>query len=152
MGAELIGYFTIVPNNWKEVAQKKIDELNEIMGKADPSKIETTIARFVKAETSWPQLDIEDYFSDGETPEEILASIKDCIPTMDQICEALDSFASARDSADMPIEIKGVRFDIVFCGERSWGDEPDGYGYQNAKMLDESGISDAWNTEVTRSK
>lgn len=31
---------------------------------------------------------------------------------------------------------------IMFCGEMSWGDDPDGFGYQTLSMADKTGLLD----------
>jgi hypothetical protein len=48
----------------------------------------------------------------------------------------------SRDSAGRDVQCGGATCRVIFAGEPSWGDEPDGHGYRLLKRATLSGLSD----------
>ena len=115
MGADLISYIVIVPKKLdesrKEAAVKQIERLL-----ADPE--------FQTAQYE----DHEDLVSAFEGP------AKDLVDNLFEICTS-----GARDVNDRYVSNEDQR-KILVAGELSWGDEPDGFGYQTLKWASIFGL------------
>lgn len=155
MGADNISYMALYPSpvpakNLRE-AKKFMAELKEFLEAWDPDGQPAEVFR--KAESregarnalngfclqKFPELS-------KESRERILNGLLECedrsespeFPEFD-LDEGLPG-DGYRDTAAREFKIGGKEYTVVCCGDMSWGDEPDGAGYQELKQAFRWGI------------
>lgn len=145
MGADMLGYFAIVPKNYKGILKRKLDKIDKALKLLkDPGDMrfeegnKNALTLLEKAgvdlEGSYPDMNEED----------TLAAIHEDRKLFDGV--TLDAGIGFRDIATLTQKINGSDVTVFFAGEMSWGDEPDGGGYQLLRALSRLGIGDAlWN-------
>lgn len=139
MGADLIGYWAIVPVVGTDAFVKsELKAIKKILC-GDKGIEEITDGDFKLEDEVVEQLKrrgIEDS-QDMPSPLEYLQAVVGYM-------EALKDFTATdfpyRDGTFAEMTVNGVKVRTLFAGEMSWGDEPDGSGYQVLKALGELGI------------
>ena len=151
MGADLLGYQTIFPVKFTE---EELEKLNKYINRIDSFLSTPNLADLISKEESeddtyLKQLNelvpeiayaIEEmgYHDDVEEIDSLINTFKDYIPEAREFIE--EPHICERDSSTRVIKLLGREIQIVFAGEMSWGEEPEGYGYEKLKSLDKLGI------------
>jgi hypothetical protein len=156
MGAELIGYQTMMPEKLTKEEEKIInahlDELETLLkGKDFIKKLakEKTcddpllkklndIAPLIPSEMENITFDSDDEEDQVEL-KDLIESVYEYIPEARKFIKSICGFWG-RDTSYRGYTILGRTFYAVFAGEMSWGDEPDGEGYLLLKNLDRVGV------------
>ena len=147
MGADLIGYQTMFPekftNEEKEKLLKHLDDIEKLL---KTPKLPTLVANEEDANGKYlkqindivPDLanDIEEhgYHDDDEEIRYLIESFIELIPDAREFIENPQIYS--RDSSSREYNILGRVFVSVFAGELTYGDEPEGQGYETLKNLD----------------
>lgn len=167
MGADLIGYIVVGPAELDKSKEKKqalmeqaekdkklIDEISKLLTEKglDDADYDAQIAALSDKQRtyveglnerregdSWfrEEEDVNnllDWAEEAFTPEAVESIIEDLFAVWDN---------GARDSMSRSLPGDPTQR-ILACGELSWGDEPDGWGYQTLKKADRAGILDAY--------
>ena len=144
MGADLIRYHAFVPlkaaDKLLEAHLTKLDKALALIG--GPDKIADggldpkVAALAIKAlETAGARVQDFDDLATAEALQSFVADI-----------ELVRNFDPAqfnyRDSASATVKINGVDMAMLFAGELSWGDEPQGAGYTALRALYRTGLID----------
>lgn len=147
MGADMCGYQTMYPKEFTTNEKKKLHQhlkdvelllktpnLSELVAKEEDahgeyvSKLNNLIPSFTS------DLDDQGF---AEIPEEIEEYITEYLDLLPMGREFIESPAiEGRDCSWRFYKIMGRDFISMFAGEMSWGDEPEGLGYQSLKGLD----------------
>ena len=140
MGADQIGYLSIIPtgSKSKQIVKKRVDELDALFAKhgGKPDSVKEIIAGLNKI-----GLDTESLLESAccEDEEALVNMVRESVSTVKE--RATDpSRIDGRDVASRRQKINGVEVSIIFAGEMSWGDDPDGWGYVSLKALDTIGV------------
>lgn len=157
MGADMIGYQTMMPEKLtkeeKKILNDHLDELETLLkGKDFIKKLakEKTwedpllkklndIAPLIPSEMENITFDSDDE-EDQEELKDLIESVFGYIPEARKFINASETKFGGRDTSYRSYTILGRTFYAVFAGEMSWGDEPDGEGYQLLKNLDRVGV------------
>jgi len=148
MGADLVGYHVILP---KEFTKEELIQLNNHLDKLDkfidtPNLIETILNENTSGKNTKKFYEMLPILADemdcqGWELEEVafeLKSIKELIP---EIRKRITNFNwDHRDVDCRIIKILNRDFSMIFAGEQTWGDAPEGSGYSYLLELDRVGI------------
>lgn len=138
MGADLLGYTIVRPlRGSTKIAEKHIAKIKTVL-----SSTKLTDAQKMK---SLGKLSVElNYSHDVESMSdaEYIETIKDLVESVKLGDEG------GRDLSTRWALIGGRKIEILFAGDMSWGDEPDGHGYNILKTYDQLGISHAWERAI----
>jgi len=143
MGADLIAYIIKTPRkitrSQRNAAITDFNTRREHLFKDYPTQksIEAADVRSVIKTHPWLEDIIEDQFDE-------IGEAYDWVRTSDPV-KVVDDFiaisnGSARDSCSR-IDPDNKKRAILCAGEMSWGDEPEGYGYQSIKGMMKLGIA-----------
>lgn len=135
MGADLIGYMYIGPAEISEERQQQaLGYLNELSQE---------IKKAIDTQTVPEQLKelAQNKVCDTDDTEEVLDYLENCI-SLDDPQSTLDDILTvwhngARDVVSRFID-KERR--VVFAGDMSWGDSPQGFGYQILDLVSDTGL------------
>jgi hypothetical protein len=135
MGADLIGYFLHAPKNWKRILDKQADKITKMIG-------------WIRApESEMPEAMLEDLEKAGvdlkygytDIDQQLLAqSIMDDLELAQQF--SFNNGGSPRDMITGEVMVGGKKVLFACAGEMSWGDEPEGQGYQELRAIWRLGI------------
>ena len=151
MGADMLGYQSMFPVEFTEDEKKKLNKhLDDVENLLKTPNLAHLITLEEDAEGTYlkplnellPSLtnEIEEQgWHDDE--EEIKCLVETFADLIGDAREFIDEpHVSERDSSTRIYNILGRKFQSVFAGEMSWGDEPEGGGYEVLKNLDKIGI------------
>lgn len=153
MGADLIGYQTMIPDKFtakeKKILKKHLDDLEKLLkGKnfvknlAKETSNEDPLLKIINELSPLLASDMEERCSyDEESYEELedlITEVIEVIPEARQFIEHTNF--GGRDCSSRVYTILGRQFHSIFAGEMSWGDEPEGEGYAQLKNLDRVGL------------
>ena len=130
MGADLIAYTVYGPTKLKptKAAIKKALSFAK-------NVVEAAAQAEKDPDFDWK----EDKFIGGFEPEE-LPDIS-CLDPKEVLTNVLDLWrGEARDATSRIITVGGKTVRVLTAGDMSWGDEPDGFGYQTLKHAEQLGI------------
>lgn len=157
MGADMIGYQTMMPDKLtkkeKEILNAHLDELETLLkGKDFIKKLakekscnDPLLSKLNEISPLIPS-EMENLSFDGENEEDqeelkdLIDSVLEYIPEARKFINAPETNFGGHDTSYRSYTILGRTFYSVFAGEMSWGDEPDGEGYQLLKNLDRVGV------------
>ena len=147
MGADLIGYQTMFPVKFTEEELAKLnqflDKINQLLSTPNLAKLvskeesaeDTYLKQLNELVPALPnEMDVWGYYDDEEELKELIKTYKDLIPDAREFIESPS--INERDSSSRIHTILGRKYVSVFAGEMSWGDEPQGSGYELLKDLD----------------
>jgi len=156
MGADLIGYQTMFPVEFTDDEKKKLNKhLDDVEKLLKTPKLPTLIANEADANGIYlkqindlipfftHEIDDEGYHDDEDEIGYLVNSFVVLIPDAREFIK--EPHVSERDSSTRIYNILGRKFQSVFAGEMSWGDEPEGGGYEKLKNLDKIGV--LWKAE-----
>lgn len=154
MGADLLGYHTMIPDKLtakeKKILKKHLDDFEKLLKSKnfaqklaketsanDPllSQLNSLSPLMVDDMSNRITYDEENFEQLEELIEEILGLIPDARKFIDTL-----NFGGERDLSSRIYTILGRKFHSIFAGEMSWGDEPEGEGYELFKNLDRVGL------------
>lgn len=157
MGADMIGYQTMMPEKLtkeeKKILNAHLDELETLLkGKDFIKKLakEKTfddpllkklneLSPLIPSEMENITFDADDE-EDQEELKDLIESVYGYIPEARKFINAPETNFGGRDTSYRSYTILGRKFYSVFAGEMSWGDEPNGDGFQLLKNLDRVGV------------
>jgi len=153
MGSSLSGYQTMIPEKLTDKEKKELKfHLDELESLIRTPNFREEIAKEESSKDKWTKqlqalsplavhemenltfYDDEDYGKYIDFFQEILNIIPETRKFID------DTKVEANDVFERTYKILGRNFRSIFAGESSWGDEPEGSGYQTLKMLDIVGL------------
>ena len=153
MGADMIGYHTMVPQKYTERELKELnsyrDNLEALFKGADFIK---TLAKETHSdEPILKQLndmvpefvhDLNNITYDEEDTGDLTSMVEEMIEDIKTAREFLKDpdIDSARDTSMRCYTILGRKYTSYFAGDMSWGDSPDGEGYNKLKTVDRTGL------------
>ncbi len=153
MGADLIGYQTMIPDKFtakeKKILNKHLDDFETLLTSKDFVK---NLAKETSAnDPLLSQLNIlspllvDDMSNRITYDEESYEELEDLINEVIEIIPEARQFIEhtnfgGRDCSSRIYTILGRQFHSIFAGEMSWGDEPEGEGYAQLKNLDKVGL------------
>lgn len=143
MGADLLGYFAYVPEKGhskiiKDHA-KKVDAIirdAEHLDFGDDKLMDKVFKQLKKMGCQVDQI-LDECSGDAESVFNVL--LADLATAKAFSLKGFDY----RDCTWSGVKINGTKVSVLFAGERSWGDEPDGAGYIELRALARSGTFDA---------
>ena len=164
MGADLYGYFCFIPQDAGKIIKKHINNLNTVLGKTQS----VTYIREINKKKSIPKGPIDtltklgvdiSYYSDivqidaydKENRSEILEYVKGDLETLIKD-DPLTLLSKCRDSNCVQRKVNGKYVDVVFAGEMTGGDEPEGTGYNILKLFSSLGFVDQFEKNIKWSK
>ena len=154
MGQDLIGYQTMYP---QELTDKEKKELKEYLGRVDSllktpnlgkiieeEQTETPMGTYLKQLNELIPYLPSDLDDEGLTEtEDIQFKVGEYLEMIPEALEFLDSLElNGRDVSDRVFTLLGRNYISVFAGDMSYGDEPEGTGYETLKLLDKIGLID----------
>ena len=156
MGADMIGYQSMFPVEFtkdeKEKLNKYLDEVEKLLKTPNLANLITKedsaegtyLKQLNELVDSLPN-EIEEmgYHDDEEELKSLIEAYTDLIPDAREFIN--EPNVSERDSSTRIYNILGRKYQSVFAGEMTWGDEPEGGGYEVLKNLDKIGI--LWKAE-----
>lgn len=165
MGADMLGYFLYVPTKKSgKILKNHLDKVRDCLSpnsvrflkdlskgkKSSKSKEVTPFQSLEKA-----GVDVDAYINDlgieviendsapdeldGEGTSVLIEAVKEDLQVLSQ-----DIHWGFRDMASTGIKVNGCQVDVYFAGGMSWGDEPDGAGYDMLKRMNRLGVFDAF--------
>ena len=146
MGADLIGHFVIVPDEaCGRVVETALDTITSILGDKKASlkkKIHQLegVGVYCQDLADNRGLDLD---GDGDR-QDVLDQVQDLADD----ARGFSHESGARDLSSICRHVNGKAVTIMFAGELSYGDEPDGGGYTVLKALQYLGIADAFEREI----
>ena len=156
MGADLIGYQTMLPmeltNEEKKECHTHLDELEGLLKSPDflckiaaEESAEEPLLKELNRLSPLAASEMNNLcYGDGTDPDDLeelddyFTSILNLIPYSHKFIEEMDF--GDRDTSWRVYKILGRKFYSVFAGEMSYGDEPEGGGYETLKGLDMVGL------------
>lgn len=160
MGANMLGSFLYVPKNSNKILKKHLDKIEKCLApnsvkfildlkskkKSAPTtanvfddlkKVGVSVGDYLQ--DNYSSSDVEDLEEDERR--ELLEDIKaDVAELKKEINLAYDHLDLAYDH----LVVNGCHVDVYFAGEMSWGDEPEGGGYQLIKLMLRTGVASAF--------
>ena len=147
MGADMLGYQTMYPQEFttdeKKKLNKHLDDVKALLQTANlaelVSKEEDAHGTYISKLNNLIPNFCNDLDNEGlaEEADEIQGFIETYLELIDDGREFIKKqYVDGRDVSDRYYTILGRTFVNVFAGEMSWGDEPQGGGYQTLKGLD----------------
>lgn len=157
MGADLIGASITLPVKLSDKEKQKLrDHFKELKKILDTPNISKIIAKELNSNYPYLNKILElapgvvyaiDECSDNTDPEEIEEVLENVIDTLGDIDTMLDmdriidhGSLYARDTSSCSVKIHNRDYETFFGGEMSWGDEPEGAGYEFIKNLIIAGL------------
>jgi len=152
MGADLLGYITLIPYKLtdKEIkeCEKHLNDLENLLKNPDfickIASEESSDAPMTKALQKLSpravyEMEMISYNGeDIEELEDLFENILELIPQAKSFIH--NPTIESRDTCWRSYRILGRNFLMIFAGDTSWGDEPQGEGYETLKMIDMVGI------------
>ena len=164
MGMDLVGYFCFIPQGGEKIIKEHVKNLSSILN-------ETSSVRFIK--------DIKKKKSILENPIDALVGLGVDMAHYQDMCgfdpydkenwselferlsgdikelmqdDPLKSLGQCRDSNSVQRKINGKYVDIVFAGQATYGDSPDGIGYNILESFNKLGFVDQFEKAINWSK
>jgi len=151
MGADLIGYQTMYPSKFddkeKKILKEYLDKVKALLNTPNLANILTKekIAtdpyyKLLLESASYINYEIEDrgYHDSEEEIQELIDEVIGCLEGAYNFIENTE--IEERDVSSRTYTFGGIEYTSIFAGEASWGDEPDGYGYETLRSLDRVGL------------
>ena len=152
MGEDLIGYFMAVPaEREEEVFKEHFDKINNLLN--SPNSI-----KFIKGEDGNILDKLIDLginvseqctgsleMDDDEDLAELLAVLRGNLTETETFMANAGSY---RDVSWQMLKVNGIAVKNYFAGERSWGDEPSGGGYQGLRYMDLFGFIEVFHKAI----
>ena len=140
MGADLITYAVAMPTKGvKKIAAKEINRIGKALDALDKEAI-------LAHEKGWDllvkALGIDGSLYENDFGEEDVERLWDSVVEDLELVEGFDEGFSARDCGSWNGTIGGKQVEILYAGDMSWGDSPDGLGYKTIGALWRLGIGD----------
>ncbi len=138
MGADLIAYSIVVPRGKANAfVKKEVSRLKKVFAKVNEGTAKHIIDKMGLSQ--W------DYENDlgiefGEEGFERTKALRDEVARDLEAAENFREQTGARDAATHFYTIGRRKVTLIFAGEMSWGDTPDGTGYQAIRALYRLGI------------
>ena len=160
MGADLIGSFFFHPQeptkNELKICQEHIEKLKEFTAKFPVEKFikeyqkEVLIPEIKDFLESMPDFTYHLQEEIGDTSEEDIETAYEnltdtFIPLAEKFVKSKFKIICGRDLAMCTVTILGRPISVYFAGEMSWGDAPEGQGYETLMNLYRSGLGDVLN-------
>ncbi len=156
MGADMIGYQSMFP---VEFTQEEKDKLNKHLDAIESLLKTPNLPNLITKEDSSEgtylkqlnelvpclpnEIEENGYHDDENELKYLVEAYSDLIPDAREFIN--EPHISERDSSTRIYNILGRKMQCVFAGEMSWGDEPEGGGYERLKNLDK--INLLWEIE-----
>jgi len=147
MGADMIGYQTMMPEQLTDDEKKKLnkhlDDVEKLLKTPNLPKLITEeedakgtylaqLNELVPMLTN--EIEEQGFHDDEEELKYLVETYADFIPDARGFIDSI--FIDGRDVSTRYYNILGRKFVSFFAGELSWGDEPEGGGYEQLKNLD----------------
>lgn len=147
MGANMLGYTLVKPVKGEAIAKKHLDSIKKVL-QSDVNNVKklyrlNDLCVNLIEYNQYEEVDDED----SESIDRILEGIKNDVAQLETDGLEIPLF---RDVNMRYAKIGKKRIEIVFAGELSWGDEPDGLGYKYLKRIVTLGISDKWEAALAK--
>lgn len=145
MGASLVGYFLYLPNELKEEEVQAMRDMASNYRQAVDKGFENA-----------PKLPDEFYdHADDLTTDEMMSKIRDeILPFFDGLLKPDDpdvwSCLEHNDVNYSTFTVSYRAIHVYFAGEMTWGDTPDGRGYEFIRMCVESGLHEMMYERIFR--
>lgn len=144
MGADLIGYTLVRPAKGADkIANKQIAKIKTVLSNAkldDKRKVSKLIE--LGAELSFS------HDTDDMSDADFIDTMKGLVDSVDG--EDMKLTGYYRDLNSRQAKIGKKQIEILFAGDMSYGDEPEGTAYNLLKTLVELGVSDAWERALSK--
>ena len=147
MGADMIGYQTMFPQELtreeKEKLNKHLDDIETLLRTPNLAKMvaeeesaNDTYLKQLNEKVQYIPHEIEGqgFHDDVDEIQYLIDEHLDLIDTGREFIEDLN--INERDTSSSTYSILGRNYVSVFAGEMTWGDEPEGGGYEILKNLD----------------
>lgn len=151
MGADMIGYQTMFPVKFTEDEAKKLnkhlDDVEKLLKTPNLAQLitledsaeDTYLKQLNELLSELPEeIERDGIHDDEDEIKNLIEAYSNLIPYAREFIK--EPHISERDSSTRIYNILGRKFQSVFAGEMSWGDEPEGGGYEALKNLDKIGI------------
>ena len=151
MGADMIGYQTMFPVKFTEDEAKKLnkhlDDVEKLLKTPNLAQLitledsaeDTYLKQLNELLSELPEeIERDGIHDDEDEIKNLIEAYSNLIPYAREFIK--EPHISERDSSTRIYNILGRKFQSVFAGEMSWGDEPQGGGYEILKNLDKIGI------------
>ena len=160
MGMDLCGYFCFMPQGASKIIKEHVKNINSILNETpsvkfikDIKKKKSTLENPIDALIAlgvdfayYADLLCADHY-DAEKREEFFESIKgDLEELMSE--DPLKTLSQCRDTNSVQRKINGKPVDIIFAGQATWGDAPEGGGYQVLDLFSRLGFTDQFEKAI----
>jgi hypothetical protein len=140
MGADLISYQIVLPaKGTKAIVAKEVKRLSAAFKKLDKDKL-------LDDPNAWDiiikALGIREWDYENDIGEQDAERLYDMVETDLENVAGFDEGFGARDIGGGEVTIGGKKVVIMYAGEMSWGETPEGLGYQTIGALWRLGIGD----------
>ncbi len=161
MGADMLGFFLTYPSNaaaTKAVRKHVAAVMKDLSAVADLEALRTgeynagsiskeKVDAFLEKHTGW-QDEVENCELEPGDAVDLIMKDLDLVAEFDP-----KHGFDYRDVAQTGMKVNGVEVVTLFAGGMSWGDEPDGGGYQALKAMWRSGTGDVlWKLALDNAK
>ena len=164
MGMDLVGYLCFIPQGADKIIKEHVKNLNSILN-------ETSSVRFIKDIAKKKSVlenpvdalvglgvdmahyqdmcGLDPYSPDNraEVFERIIGDIEELMQD-----DPLKALGQCRDSNSVQRKINGKYVDVVFAGQATYGDSPDGIGYNILESFNKLGFVDQFEKAINWSK
>lgn len=141
MGADFCGYTVFFPEKAGKLVTSHLDKLEAMLAGAEdrwagewgiPDKEFKALEKF--------GVDMDSLNGGGDEPENTLASLRESIAIAREFTDFKPGQYGHRDGTESVVCVNGVKVSIMTAGEMSWGDEPEGAGYECLRALVRTGL------------
>jgi len=139
MGADLVSYSIVMPEKGVgKFVTKEISRIAKALGKIDDNGIPSDCDKW---DYIIKKLDIPNGDYDNDLCEMDADMLLEAIRKDLELVEGFDEKFGARDMSWQNSTIGGKKVVFMFAGEMSWGDSPEGLGYETLRALWRLGIA-----------
>jgi hypothetical protein len=140
MGADLVSYGIVLPAKGTGYVVSR--EVFRIVKALDRLDVEVLIKDKDGFDKVAEALGISGGTYSNDMCEEDTAQLIELVKEDLKLAEGFSEKFGARDMGDLHVTIGGRKVIILYAGEMSWGDTPEGEGYQTLQALWRLGIAD----------
>ena len=154
MGADFISIVLVGPlklslsKALRRKAEKKMEKLSSVVCRL--KFLQETLEISDPTTSQWAQNELEELIKDNLKPHEEIEDVLWAVAYKDNpgkfIDELFEAWDGTRDNA-WRIDPTDKKRKIWTAGNMTWGDEPDGFGYQTMKHADAAGLLDIFGIE-----
>lgn len=150
MSSGLTGMFLFVPMNYPKIISQAIKKIKRVLPKTNSNTelfLKDTDYTKIIAQIEALGIDLE-YYKEIYPCEEEIQDLIDSVHNDLKELEKIEDPLNAADLVYISQKVNGKQVLVCFAGDTSYGDEPDGEGYQTMQLLVHLGIWEILNKSI----